>query len=105
MKARRIFDAIKLLSAFDLFDAVHFDGARLERAYACCDIDGFSNEASSDRGLDVEPSIVATLDHGHFLPQMKDRIERLDLLHQVVGQYLPNAYQHNKKNEKRFVWI
>jgi hypothetical protein len=49
--------------------------------------------------------VFAALDGGHFLAQVEGRLERLDLLEQVVGQFLAGADGHGRDVVDRLVRI
>ncbi len=49
--------------------------------------------------------VFAALHDGHFLAQVEGRVERLDLLEQVVGQFLAGADRHGRDVVDRLVRI
>jgi hypothetical protein len=77
----------------------------LERADAGGDEDGLGDEAGAGRGFDIEPAVFTALHGGHFLAQVEGRGERLDLLEQVVGQFLAGAHRHRRDVVDRLVRI
>ena len=56
-------------------------------------------------GLDEEAAIVLLLHHGHFLPKVERRAERLDLLEQGVRELLAGAHRHGRNVVDRLVGI
>ncbi|MCY1231998.1 hypothetical protein D9M72_444650 [compost metagenome] len=96
MEAARVLDAVEQLLAVELVEALDLQRARLERAHAGSDEDGLGDEAGSERGLDEEAAVFAALNDGDFLAQVEGGLERLDLLEQVVGQFLAGADGHGR---------
>ena len=75
-------------TAFIGFDARHRRTLRLERAAAGGDHDHLAFEHLAGIGGDAKAGIADLLDLLHHLVEMEGRIERLDLLHQRLGQAL-----------------
>src|SRR5215213_4287825 len=75
-------------AAFISLDARHRRTLRLERSAARGDHDDLALEYLAAIGADAKAGIADLLDLLHHLVEMEGRVERLDLLHQSVGQAL-----------------
>jgi hypothetical protein len=104
-KLRRVLDAVEELPLLVPLDPVELEAPRLERAHAGGDEHRAGEEARAAGGLDAEPAVGLLLDHGHFLAEVEGRMERLDLLEQVVGQLAAGAHRHGRNVVDRLVGI
>ena len=82
--AHRVIDRLRLVG----LDAGDRRALRLERAAAGRDHDDLASNTLPAFGRDAEQRIADLLDVLDHLVEMEGRIERLDLLHQRVGQAL-----------------
>jgi len=69
------------------------------------DENGLGDEAGAGRRFHVEAAVFAALHERHFLAQVEGRLERRDLLEQVVGQFLAGAHRHGRNVVNRLVRV
>ena len=90
----RALDPVMQLRAVELAQTVDLEQARLEGADAGRDEDGLGQELRAPGGLDEKAAVLLLFHSGDFLAEMERGAERLDLLEQVVGQFLASTHRH-----------
>ena len=93
------------LAALERLAARHAEAPRLERADAGGDHDRAGIEHRAGRGDHAEAAAFLRRDLEHFLAEVELRIERLDLLHQAVDQFLRAADRQRRDVVDRLVRI
>jgi hypothetical protein len=91
--------------AFIGLDAGHRRTLGLERAAAGRDHDGLRLENLAAVGGDAELGLADALDRLHHLAKVEARLERLDLLHQVVAESLAGDHRQARNVVDRLLGI
>ena len=90
---------------FERINTVCAQRSRLEGADAGRDDHRLRIELLAGAGLDQERVVVLTLHDGHFLAEVHARLERRDLLHQLLGQLVAGAHGNGRNVVDGFVGI
>jgi isoquinoline 1-oxidoreductase subunit alpha len=101
----RALDAVVDLVALESLGTGKADAPRLERAHARGDDDRTRIERGAGGGHDVEAAVVTLRDLDDFLAEVPGRVERLDLRHQPVDEFLRAADRQGGDVVDRLVGI
>ena len=104
-KVGRIPDAVKQLAVVKLFQSIDAQQFGLESAHAGGDEDCFCQEPGAFGGFDKKAAIFPLFDDADFLAVVKGRAERVNLLEQVVGQFLAGIDRNGWNVVNRLVGI
>ena len=101
----RVLHPVLQLRAIELVQAIDLERAGLECAHAGSDEDGLGEEPRALGGFDEEAAIVPLFNRLDFLPEVEGGAERLDLLEQVVRQFLARAHRNGRDVVDRLVGV
>ena len=104
-KVSRVLDAVKQLAVVKLVQAIDAQQLGLKSPHARSDENRLGQELRALGGFHKEAAVFALFHHADFLAQMKGRAEGLDLLHQVVGQFLAGAGRNRRNVVDRLVGV
>ena len=74
------------LRAFELFDALHLERTGLEGADACGDDHDLGVKARARTRFHVETAVLLLFHARHFLTEVEDRVEGMDLFEEVFRE-------------------
>ena len=83
---RRILAGVVELLPFELFDALHLEGARLEGTHARGDDHDLGVKARARARFHIEAAVLLLFHARHFLTEVEDRVEGVDLLEEVFRE-------------------
>jgi hypothetical protein len=100
-----VLHAVEQLRVNKLFHAVHLDHDRLEGADTGGNDHRAGIEDSPRRGFQLKAGIAERLDFGDLLAEVELRLEVLDLLHELVHQFLRADDRVGRDVVDGLVWI
>ena len=103
--ARRVADTVEHLAVDERLDTGDSERHRLERADPTGDHDGARLDFLALAGGDAEAIVVEHLDFGHLAIEVENRTEGLDLLHQLIDEFLGVAHRNGGDVVDRLIGV